>query len=106
VSFREIAVTIGAVNRASSEFQRIQSDAETLAVRVKTLGSVLAGLGATGAAIGHIAHRFGLLKSEQARAFNSGMMVVSILMIKTLIAIELLQMNGHGLMPPSSHEHE
>ena len=46
MSFREIAVTIRAVNRASSEFSRIQTDAETLATRVKSLGSTLAGLGA------------------------------------------------------------
>jgi hypothetical protein len=78
MSFREIAVTIRAVNRASAEFSRIQSDAEALSVRVKSLGAALAGLGATGTVIGHIAHEFGLLNDEQARVFNSAMMVVTV----------------------------
>jgi len=79
MSFREIAVTIRAVNRASGEFARIRTDAEALAVRIKTLGSAIAGLGATGAAIGYVAHQFGLLSDEQARVFNSAMMVVSVM---------------------------
>jgi hypothetical protein len=66
------------VNRASAEFSRIQSDAEALSVRVKSLGAALAGLGATGTVIGHIAHEFGLLNDEQARVFNSAMMVVTV----------------------------
>ena len=64
MSFREIAVTIRAVNRASAEFSRIQTDAEALSVRVKSLGAAIAGLGATGLAIGHIAHQFGILNDE------------------------------------------
>jgi len=79
MSFREIAVTIRAVNRASHEFARIQSDAETLSVRIKSLGAAIAGLGATGIAIGHIAHEFGLLNDQQARVFNSAMMVVTVM---------------------------
>jgi hypothetical protein len=79
MSFREIAVTIRAVNRASHEFARIQTDAESLSVRIKSLGAAIAGLGATGTAIGHIAHQFGLLNDEQARVFNSAMMVVSVM---------------------------
>jgi hypothetical protein len=79
MSFREIAVTIRAVNRASGEFTRIRTDAEVLSVRIKTLGSAIAGLGATGTAIGYIAHQFGLLSDEQARVFNSSMMVVSVM---------------------------
>ncbi len=79
MSFREIAITIRAVNRASSEFTRIRTDAEVLSVRIKTLGSAIAGLGATGTAIGYIAHQFGLLSDEQARVFNSSMMVVSVM---------------------------
>jgi len=39
MSFREIAVTVRAVNRASSEFSRIQTDADSLATRVRSLGS-------------------------------------------------------------------
>jgi putative copper export protein len=79
VSFREIAVTIRAVNRASAEFSRVQTDAEVLAARVKSLGAAIAGLGATGAAVGYIANQFGLLSDEQARTFNSAMMVVSVM---------------------------
>jgi len=79
MSFREIAVTIRAVNRASHEFARIQSDAESLSVRVKSLGAAMAGLGATGTAIGHIAHQFGLLNDEHARVFNSAMMIITVM---------------------------
>jgi len=79
MSFREIAVTIRAVNRASHEFARIQADTESLGVRVKSLGAAIAGLGATGTAIGHIAHQFGLLNDEQARVFNSAMMVITVM---------------------------
>lgn len=79
MSFREIAVTIRAVNHASNEFAKIQTDAEGLSVRIKSLGTAIAGIGASGAAIGHIAHQFGLLNDEQARVFNSAMMVVSVM---------------------------
>ena len=79
MSFREIAVTIRAVNRASNEFSRIQTDAQTLASRVKSLGAALAGLGATGTAIGYVANQFGLLNDSEMKVFNSAMMVVSVM---------------------------
>jgi hypothetical protein len=79
MSFHEIAITIRAVNRASSEFTRIQSDAESLSVRIRSLGAAMAGLGATGTAIGHVAHQFGLLNDEQAKVFNSAMMVITVM---------------------------
>ena len=79
MSFREIAITVRAVNHASSEFARIQTDAEALSVRIKSLGAAIAGLGAAGTAIGHVAHQFGLLNDEQARVFNSVMMIVSVM---------------------------
>jgi hypothetical protein len=79
MSFREIAVTIRAVNRASHEFARVQSDAEALSTRIKSLGSAIAGLGASGAAVVHIAHQFGILNDQQARVFGSAMMVVSVM---------------------------
>jgi len=79
VSFREIAVTIRAVNHASAEFTRIQTDAESLATRVKSLGAAIAGIGATGTAIGYIANQFGLLNDAQARTFNSAMMVITVM---------------------------
>jgi hypothetical protein len=79
VSFREIAFTVRAVNRASNEFNRIQTDAEALATRVKSLGSALAGIGATGVAVGYVANQFGLMNDAQMRTFNSAMMVVSVM---------------------------
>jgi hypothetical protein len=79
VSFREIALTIRAVNRASNEFSRIQTDAEALAARVKSLGTAIAGLGAAGTAIGYVANQFGLLNDSQMKVFNSAMMVVSVM---------------------------
>ena len=79
MSFREIAITIRAVNHASQEFSRIQSDAEAMGTRIRSLGAAIAGLGATGVAIGHVAHEFGLLNDEQARTFNSAMMIVSVM---------------------------
>ena len=79
MSFREIAVTIRAVNHASAEFNRIQTDAESPATRVKSLGAAIAGIGATGVAVGYIANQFGLLNDAQARTFNSAMMVVSVM---------------------------
>lgn len=79
MSFREIAVTIRAVNRASSEFSRIQTDAQSLATRVKSLGSAIAGLGAAGTVVGYVANQFGVLNDAQARVFNSAMMVVSVM---------------------------
>jgi ABC-type multidrug transport system fused ATPase/permease subunit len=93
MSFREIAVTIRAVNRASHEFTRIQTDAEALSVRIKSLGSAIAGLGATGTAIGHIAHQFGILNAEQARVFNSAMMVITVLgmFVRTSWGVALAQ---------------
>ena len=79
MSFREIALTIRAVNHASTEFNRIQTDAETLATRVKSLGATLAGLGAAGTAIGYVANQFGVLNDSEMRVFNSAMMVVSVM---------------------------
>lgn len=79
MSFREIALTVRAVNRASAEFNRIQSDAESLAARVKSLGSALAGLGASGVAIGYVANQFGLLSDAEMRVFNSAMSVVTVM---------------------------
>jgi hypothetical protein len=79
MSFREIALTIRAVNRASNEFSRIQTDAEALATRVKSLGSAMAGLGAAGTAIGYVANQFGLLNDSEMKVFNSAMMVVTVM---------------------------
>lgn len=93
MSFREIAVTIRAVNRASAEFSRIQTDAEALSVKIKNVGLAIAGLGATGTVIGHIAHEFGLLNDEQAKVFNSAMMVVTVMgmFMNTSIGVAIAQ---------------
>ncbi|MCW4006180.1 MAG: hypothetical protein NWF04_06255 [Candidatus Bathyarchaeota archaeon] len=77
MSFSQIAVTISAVNQASNEFNQIQTDAQNLAARIKTVGTAMAGIGAAGTAIGYIANQFGILDDAQARAFNSAMMVVA-----------------------------
>lgn len=71
MSFREMAISIRAVNRASHEFARIQSDAESLTLRIRTLGSAMAGLGAAGSAVVHLAHSFGILNTEQTRVLAS-----------------------------------
>ncbi|MCW4017364.1 MAG: hypothetical protein NWF00_01560 [Candidatus Bathyarchaeota archaeon] len=77
MSFSQIAVTISAVNQASNEFSRIQTDAQNLAARIRTVGTAMAGIGAAGTAIGYIANQFGVLDDAQARVFNSAMMVVA-----------------------------
>jgi len=77
MSFREIAITVRAVNRASHEFARIQTDAEALSTRIRSLGSAIAGLGAAGTAITHIAHQFGLLNAEQTRLLSGAMQVIT-----------------------------
>ena len=129
MSFRELAITIRAVNRASGEFAKVSADANRMGsqvntaqgtmsegfknagaeasamgsqvnaasnsvsmsvrkamvdvdafnARVKTLGTAIIGIGATGTAVGYIAHQFGLLNDEQSRAFTSAMMVVTVM---------------------------
>ena len=77
MSFREIAITVRAVNRASHEFARIQTDAEALSTRIRSLGSAIAGLSAAGTAIAHIAHQFGVLNAEQTRLLSGAMQVIT-----------------------------
>ncbi|MCW4016804.1 MAG: hypothetical protein NWF06_10575 [Candidatus Bathyarchaeota archaeon] len=93
MSFSEIAVTVRAVNRASNEFSRIQTDAEALTARIKSLGSAVAGLGAAGVAVGYVAEQFGLLDSEQARVFNSAMAVVTVMgtFMRTSVGVAVAQ---------------
>ena len=79
MSFQEIAVTIRAINQASNEFSRVQTDAQTLANRVKSLGSAIAGIGLAGVAVGYVANQFGVLDDQQMKVFNSAMMVVSVM---------------------------
>lgn len=77
MSFHEISIVIRAVNRASHEFARIGTDANSLAVRVRSLGAAISGLGATGVAITYIANEFGFLNSQQAKVVNSVLSVVT-----------------------------
>jgi hypothetical protein len=79
LSFREIIVSIRAVNRASAEFNRINTDAQMLSARMKTLGATISGIGASGVALGYLANQFGVLNDEQTKVFNSAMMLVSVL---------------------------
>ncbi|MGD6809291.1 MAG: hypothetical protein ACQCN3_06285 [Candidatus Bathyarchaeia archaeon] len=79
MSFQEIAVTIRAINQASNEFSKIQTDAQALTARIKSLGSAIAGIGVAGVAVGYIANQFGILNDEQTKVFNSAMMVVSVM---------------------------
>jgi len=76
MSFGEIAVTIRAVNRASTTFDKIKTDAESMEARIKSAGATLAGLGATSAAVAHLGHQFGLLTAEQSRWLSSMSSVV------------------------------
>ena len=78
MSFREIVCSIRAVNRASHEFNRIQTDAESMAAKIKSLGSAVAGIGAAGASVGYLANMFGILNDEQAKVFNGTMMLISV----------------------------
>lgn len=66
MSFHEVAVTIRAINRASHEFARVGTDAETMAAKIRTVGSTFAGLGAAGVAVASLGRQFGFLTGEQA----------------------------------------
>jgi len=79
MSFREIVVTVRAVNQASAQFSRIQVDAEALSARIKSVGAAFAGLGASGVAVGYIASQMGVLSDQQAKVFNSAMAVVTVM---------------------------
>ena len=79
MSFREIAISIRAVNRASHEFARIKGDAESLSASIRSLGTAVAGLGAMGSSVVHLAHTFGLLNTEQTRVLGSLMYLVTVM---------------------------
>ena len=93
MSFNEVAVTVRAVNRASNEFARIQSDAQALSARIKSLGSAVAGLGSAGVAVGYVANQFGLLDDEQTKVFSSAMSVVMVLgtFMRTSLGVAVAQ---------------
>jgi hypothetical protein len=66
-----MAITIRAVNRCSSEFNRIKTDAESLEAQIKSVGATFAGLGAASTAVAHLGRQFGLLTAEQSRWLSS-----------------------------------
>lgn len=77
MSFREIAITVRAINRTSEAFNKISLDADSLAVKIKNLSNTMIGLGAAGTSIVYIANQFGILNSEQTKVASSALMVVS-----------------------------
>lgn len=79
MSFHEVSIVVRAVNRASHEFARINTDVNSLSTRVRSLGAAITGLGATGVAITHIASEFGFLDAQQAKVANSVLSVVTAL---------------------------
>jgi len=83
VSFHEISIMIRAVNRASSEFGRVSTDAQSMAERVRTAGTVIAGLGAANRAVALLGHQFGFLSAEQERWLASMSYVVTALGVFT-----------------------
>jgi len=79
MSFHEMVVTVRAVNRASHEFSRISADAVSMEARIRSVAATVAGLGAGGIAVAHLAHQFGILNDQQARAVSSAMSVVTVM---------------------------
>jgi hypothetical protein len=79
----EASVMGSQVNAASTtvstSMQKAMVDVDAFNARIRTLSTAIIGIGATGTAIGHIAHQFGLLNDEQTRIFTSAMMVVTVM---------------------------
>jgi len=83
MSFQEIAITIRAVNRASHEFNRISTDAVNMEAKIKSAAATIAGLGAAGSAVVHLASQFGLLDEQTSRfllGLNSAIMAMGAFM--------------------------
>ncbi|MGD6933717.1 MAG: hypothetical protein ACQCN5_05880 [Candidatus Bathyarchaeia archaeon] len=93
MSFQEIAITIRAINQASNEFSKIQTDAQALSARIKSMGSAISGIGVAGVAVGYVANQFGVLDDQQMKVFNSAMMVVSVMGIfmRTSVGLAVAQ---------------
>jgi hypothetical protein len=68
-----------ASNTISSSMQKTTLNVDAFNARIKTLGTAIIGIGASGTAIAHIAHQFGLLNDSQTAVFSSAMMVVSVM---------------------------
>jgi len=93
MSFHEMAITIRAVNRCSSEFNRIKSDAESMEARIKSAGATFAGLGAASTAVAYLGHQFGFLTAEQSRWLSSiGSVVVALgMFMRTSLGVAVAQ---------------
>jgi len=79
MSFHEMVVTVRAVNHASHEFSRVSADAVSMEARIRSVAATVAGLGAGGVAVAHLAHQFGILNDQQARMVSSAMSVVTVI---------------------------
>jgi len=79
VSFHEIAISITAINRASHHFERIKADAKTMEAEIRSVGATIAGFGATGVAVVHLAHSFGLVNNETSRWASTIFYTVTVL---------------------------
>lgn len=79
MSFREITLSIRAINRASNEFNRIQTDAQSLTIKLKSFGAALAGIGAAGMSLGYVANMFGILNDEQTKVMSGMMGLVTVM---------------------------
>ena len=79
MSMSEIVFSIRAINRASSEFNRIKSDAETMAQRVKNVGLAIAGIASTANALTYVANQFGLIDDKTTKTISSILSLVSIM---------------------------
>ena len=68
-----------ASSRMSAGLSQVGVQAELSATQIKSLSSTIAGLGATGIAVTHVAHQFGFLSDEETRAVSSLMSVVMVM---------------------------
>jgi len=71
--------TEAASSRMSAGLSQIGVQAELSTAQIKSLGSTIAGLGATGIAVTHVAHQFGFLSDEETRAVSSLMTVLTVM---------------------------
>lgn len=79
MSFHEIAISITAINRASHQFDRVKTDAKTMEAQIKSAGATIAGFGATGIAVVHLAHCFGMVNDETSRWVSTIFYTVTVL---------------------------
>ncbi len=79
MSMSEIVFSIRAVNRASSEFSRIKSDAETMTQKVKNMGLAIAGIASTATALTYVANQFGLIDDQTTKTISAILTLVSVM---------------------------